>query len=94
MGGAEGIQRRAPRVIGAGWHSRWRIARANNPEVGNTIICFDQQFREIGPGRSGANYAGNGHAYQWNVSTLITAPVQNPAENVFLPDLDLRDQRS
>ena len=53
------------------------------PEVGNTIICFDQHGHEIGQGGSGTNYTANGHAYQWNASILITAPAQNPAENYF-----------
>jgi hypothetical protein len=33
---------------------------------------------------TGSNYTQeHGHAYQWNVSTLIQAPPQNPTENYF-----------
>jgi hypothetical protein len=32
---------------------------------------------------TGTNYIANGHAYQWNVATLIEAPPQDPAENYF-----------
>lgn len=55
----------------------------DNPEVGNTVICFDQGGHEIGQAGSGTNYTGNGHAYQWNASMLLTAPAQNPTENYF-----------
>jgi hypothetical protein len=55
----------------------------DNPEVGNTVICFDQHGQEIGRAGSGTNYTGNGHAYQWNASMLLVAPAQNPAENYF-----------
>jgi hypothetical protein len=53
------------------------------PEVGNEIVCFDQDGQQIGRASSGTNYTGNGHAYQWNVSMLLVAPAQNPAENYF-----------
>ena len=55
----------------------------DNPEVGNTVICFDQAGHEIGRAGSGTNYTSNGHAYQWNASLLLIAPAQNPAENYF-----------
>ena len=54
-----------------------------NPEVGNTVICFDQDGHQIASAGSGTNYTGNGHAYQWNASLLLVAPAQNPAENYF-----------
>jgi hypothetical protein len=60
-----------------------RVPDGNNPEVNNRITCFDQGGLEIGRVSTGTNYPANGHAYQWNVSMLITAPAQNPAENYF-----------
>lgn len=57
------------------------IPSGHSPEVNNRIMCFDQTGQEIGRASTGTNYTGDGHAYQWNVSTLITAPAQNPAEN-------------
>ncbi len=36
-----------------------------------------------GGAATGSNYTQDGHAYQWNVSTLIQAPPQNPQENYF-----------
>jgi hypothetical protein len=37
-------------------------------------------YAEDGTG-TGTDYTADGDAYQWNVSTLIEAPPQNPAEN-------------
>jgi hypothetical protein len=53
------------------------------PEVGNEVVCFDQDWQPIASASSGTNYTQNGHAYQWNVSMLLVAPAQNPAENYF-----------
>jgi hypothetical protein len=36
-----------------------------------------------GGAATGTNYTQDGHAYQWNVATLIQAPPQNPQENYF-----------
>ena len=60
-----------------------RVPSGHNPEVNNRVICFDQNWHEIGRASTGTNYTADGHAYQWNVSMLITAPPQNPAENYF-----------
>lgn len=54
-----------------------------NPEVGNSVNCFDQGGHQVANAGSGTNYTGNGHAYQWNASLLLVAPPQNPAENYF-----------
>jgi hypothetical protein len=59
-----------------------RVPDGQNPEVNNRLICFDQGGHEIGRISTGTNTAG-GHAFQWNVSMLITGPAQNPAENYF-----------
>src|ERR1700691_1699712 len=48
------------------------------PEVGNEVVCFDQDWQPIASASSGTNYTQNGHAYQWNVSMLLVAPAQNP----------------
>ncbi len=32
---------------------------------------------------TGTNYTQDGHAYQWNIATLIQAPPQNPTENYY-----------
>lgn len=57
----------------------------DNPEVGNSVVCYDQGGKPVpnGSAGSGTNYTGNGHAYQWNASVLLVAPASNPAENYF-----------
>jgi len=55
----------------------------DNPEVGNEVICFDQEGQTIANVQNGTNYTGSGGAYQWNASLLLVAPAQNPAENYF-----------
>jgi hypothetical protein len=60
-----------------------RVPHGHNPEVNNRLICFDQGGREIGRVSTGTNYPAGGHAFQWNVSMLITGPAQNPAQDYF-----------
>jgi hypothetical protein len=60
-----------------------RVPDGQNPEVNNRLICFDQGGHEIGRVSTGTNYTAGGHAFQWNVSMLITGPAHNPAENYF-----------
>ncbi len=75
--------------------------RANNtghdPEVDNTLECFDQYGHEIfptppppspvpddGKGGTGTNYISHHDVpYQWNASMLVQAPPQNPEEYYF-----------
>jgi PASTA domain len=59
-----------------------RVPHGQDPEVNNRITCFDQGGQVIGVVSTGTNAPDNGHAYQWNVSMLITAPAQN-TENYF-----------
>ena len=69
----------------------------NDPEVDNTLECFDQYGHEIFPsppppspgpddGQSGngTNYISHHDVpYQWNASMLVQAPPQNPEEYYF-----------
>jgi hypothetical protein len=57
------------------------VPGGQNPEVNNRLTCFDQGGQVIGRVSTGTNVPG-GHAFQWNVSMLITAPAQTP-ENYF-----------
>jgi hypothetical protein len=59
-----------------------RIPSGDGTEVNNKLICFDQHGNEIDETSTGTN-VNDSHAYQWNVSMLITPPAQNPAENYF-----------
>ena len=52
-----------------------RIPSGHGSEVGNTVICFDQDGHKIASAGSGTN-VNDSHAYQWNASMLITAPAQ------------------
>jgi PASTA domain len=45
-----------------------------NPELNNLIVCLDQHANKVAQVSTGTNYTSNGHAYQWNVSMLLTAP--------------------
>jgi hypothetical protein len=63
-----------------------RIPSGHGSQVNNELICFDQRRNEIGQTSTGTN-VGTGvngsHAYQWNVSMLITPPAQDPSESYF-----------
>ena len=49
---------------------------------GTPPVPYSNENYAAGGAATGTNYTqGHGHAYQWNVSTLIQAPPQNPQEN-------------
>jgi hypothetical protein len=51
---------------------------------GSQPVPYSNENYASGGAATGTNYTQeHGHAYQWNVSTLIQAPPQNPQENYF-----------
>src|SRR5437588_4745771 len=50
---------------------------------GTPPVPYSNDNYAQGGAATGTNYTQDGHAYQWNVSTLIQAPPQNPTENYF-----------
>jgi Bacterial Ig-like domain (group 3) len=51
---------------------------------GTPPVPFSNENYAAGGAGTGTNYSqDHGHAYQWNVATLIEAPPQNPTENYF-----------
>jgi hypothetical protein len=51
---------------------------------GTPPLPYSNENYNLNGTATGSNYTQeHGHAYQWNVSTLIQAPQQNPTENYF-----------
>jgi hypothetical protein len=48
---------------------------------GSTPVPYSNAAFDVDGTGTGTNYVADGHAYQWNVATLIQAPSQNPTES-------------
>jgi hypothetical protein len=52
---------------------------SKNAEMDQTVACYDENADPVNSASSGVNYtSAHGHAYQWNVSLLVSAPPLAP----------------